>query len=117
MDSCRVTVEGSAVVLADNCRIALTFLPRFLGLMMRRELPIGHGMLFPRCSSIHMLFMRFPIDAVYLDSSNRVAKIVENLRPWRVSAAAGADAILELPAGRAKECGLRKGDTLRIETL
>lgn len=115
MDTCRVTVQETGAVAAERCAVALTFWPRFAGLMMRRALPQGEGLLFPRCNSIHMFFMRFPIDAVYLDASNRVVKVVERLKPWRMSMCAGADSILELPAGRAGECGLEPGMTLHVE--
>ena len=57
-----------------------------------------------------MFFMRFPIDAVFLDRDLVVLKVVENLAPWRMAAQRGAKAVLELPAGAAS--GLRPGDRL-----
>ena len=59
-----------------------------------------------------MFFMRFPIDAVFLDRDLVVLKVVENLAPWRMAAQRGAKAVLELPAGAARQSGLRPGDRL-----
>jgi len=80
-------------------------------------LPEGGGLLLPRCSSIHMFFMRFSIDAVYLDEERRVRKIVNELRPWRLSWCPGADAVLEAPAGWANAVGVRTGDKLTLEPV
>ena len=57
-----------------------------------------------------MFFMRFPIDAVFLDRDLVVMKVVEDLAPWRMAAHRGAKAVLELPAGAAS--GLQPGDRL-----
>ena len=56
-----------------------------------------------------MLFMRFPIDAVFLDREYVVVKVVPNLAPWRFAAARGARAVLELPAGAAERARLTVG--------
>jgi uncharacterized membrane protein (UPF0127 family) len=59
-----------------------------------------------------MFFMKFPIDAVFLDRDLVVLKIVADLRPWKTAAMRGARAVLELPAGEAERAGLRPGDRL-----
>jgi len=61
-----------------------------------------------------MWFMRFPIDAVFLDRENRVLRIVEHLAPWRVAGCRGAKAVVELPAGEAARVGLAPGDRLGL---
>ncbi len=62
-----------------------------------------------------MLFMRFPIDAVFVDRSWRVLRVASRLRAWvPVAYAAGADAVLELPAGAADATGTQAGDVLRV---
>ena len=61
-----------------------------------------------------MWFMRFPIDAVFVDRADRVTKVVPNLKPWRVVWwARGARDCLELPAGAAKAARIEVGDQLR----
>ena len=63
--------------------VARGFFARLLGLMGRRTFPEGEGMLFLRCAAIHTCFMRFPIDAVFLDDGFRPVKTVRNVPPWR----------------------------------
>jgi len=61
-----------------------------------------------------MWFMRFPIDAVFLDRELRVLRVVENLAPWRVAGCRGAKAVLELPAGEGARVRLAPGDRLAL---
>ena len=82
------------------------------GLMGRRSLEPGHGMLIRRTGSIHTFFMRFPIDAVFLDRKMRVKKIVRELARNRAAASLGARHVLELPAGEARRVGLEPGSLL-----
>lgn len=82
------------------------------GLLGRRELPSGEGIWLKPASSVHMAFMRFAIDAVFLDSDDRVVKIAKDLRPWRLAGSRGAKSVIELPAGEAKRRELKTGDRL-----
>ncbi len=105
--------EGAPFLRAEA---ADTFLGRFLGLMGRAKLPPGRGLLLAPCNSVHMCFMRFAIDVVYLDADDRVLKVVENLWPWLgLSLCPGARAALEMTAGEAKRLGIEKGTRLRRE--
>jgi uncharacterized membrane protein (UPF0127 family) len=62
-----------------------------------------------------MLFMRFAIDAVFLDRELRVVRVASRLRPWvPASGAVRANAVLEIPAGTAERTGTQAGDVLRI---
>ena len=66
-----------------TAEVARSFLARLRGLIGRRGLPPGQGLLILRCNAIHTFFMRFAIDAVFYDSEDRVVKVVRNVRPWR----------------------------------
>lgn len=99
--------------LLCRARVAGSFLSRFRGLMLTASLAPGTGLLFPRTSSVHTHFMRFPIDVVFLDDGNRVVAIRAALRPWRFAATRGADAVLELAAGECTRIGLAVGHELR----
>jgi uncharacterized membrane protein (UPF0127 family) len=105
--------DGTAV--CERCLLAETPVLRARGLLGRAALEPGEGLLLRPASSIHMFFMRFPIDAVFLDRELAVRKVVPNLKPWRMAGARGAKAVLELPAGACEEVGLRVGDRLRLE--
>ena len=61
-----------------------------------------------------MWFMRFAIDAVFLDPESRVLRVAENLRPWRLAGCKGAKAVIELPAGECERVGLAPGDVVRV---
>ena len=77
---------------------------------MRRRLKEGRGLLLEPCSSVHMLFMRFAIDVIYLDEDLRIKKIVRNLWPWLgLSFCFGAWGALELASGEAERLKLVVG--------
>lgn len=97
-------------------RIADTFWTRFVGLMLQKPLPPATGLLITPCNSIHMCFMRFAIDAVYLDKQGKILKIVRNLRPWLgISACWQAHSTLEMTAGEADRLGLEVGQVFSKE--
>jgi uncharacterized membrane protein (UPF0127 family) len=102
--------DGS--IVCERCVLADTALTRSRGLLGRRELPSGQGILLKPASSVHMAFMHFAIDAVFLDRDLRVLKIAADLKPWRAAGKRGAKAVLEIPAGEAARRGLRVGDRL-----
>jgi hypothetical protein len=118
----RATNVTRAAVLAPSLEVADSFASRFMGLMGRSAPPAGGGMWLQPGSSIHMLFMRFPIDAVFLarpdaPGSRRVVAVHESLRPWTgvVWWARGADGVLELPAGTSAASGTAVGDIVILE--
>ena len=79
--------------------VARSFRQRLLGLMFSKFLDPDAGLLLPHCSSVHCMFMRFPIDLIYLDREHKVLACVERLRPWRASAGPrGTRHTLELAA-------------------
>ena len=93
--------------------IADTFLSRLCGLMFRSPLKPQQGLLLAPCNSVHMLFMRFAIDVVYLDKDYRIKKIVHNLSTWiGLSMCLGAWAAVELRAGEATRLKLQVGQIL-----
>ena len=100
--------------MCERCLLAETALTRMRGLLGRRELPSEEGILLKPASSVHMAFMRFPIDAVFLDADVRVVKIAAELQPWRAAGARGAKSVLEIAAGEAARRGLSVGDRLVV---
>lgn len=94
--------------LADRVEIAGSFMGRLMGLMGRATLPAGDGLWLPGGNGIHMFFMRFPIDAVFLGRADaagvrRIVGLRRSLAPWTgiVPFVRGADGVLELPVGAA----------------
>ncbi len=107
------TEEGR--VVCERCFLAVLPLSRMRGLLGRSSLPPGEGMLFRPAGSIHMLFMRFAIDAVFCDRDLRVIDVVPGLRPWRFAGRRGAKVVIELAEGAGS--GLRPGDRLVLGTI
>jgi len=107
------TIRDEAGREIVRARVADRFWPRFRGLMLRRSLPEGEGVLFPHCDSIHTFGMLFNLDVVFL-RDNTVARLIEDLPQNRVRAEKGCD-VLELPAGRAGALGLAVGQHLTVE--
>jgi hypothetical protein len=87
-----------------RCRVSDTFWSRFLGLMGKPGLPEGEGLLIRSCNSIHMFFMRFSIDVLFLDRDYTIVKLIRNLKPGSVvGSVPGAWQVLELAAGTVPE--------------
>ena len=89
-------------------------LRRMRGLIGRQGLPAGEGLLVSPAPAIHTAFMRFSIDALFLDRNLRVVGIVERLRPWRAASRRRARAVLELAAGECARRGVEIGDRLEL---
>jgi uncharacterized protein len=116
-------VRGGAADAPVLARVGLasSFWARFRGLMGRASLAPDEGLYLP-VNSIHMLFMRFPIDALFLDRPDaagvqRVVAIRSRLRPWTgiVMPVRGAAGVLELPAGAIDRAELAVGDAVRLQ--
>ena len=104
--------DGKTV--CERCLLAETPLTRAKGLLGRSGLAPGEGLLLQPAAAIHTWFMRFPIDAVFVDRELAVVGIAADLRPWRAAARKGAHGVVELPAGEAERRGLATGDRLRL---
>ena len=86
-----------------------------MGLMGRSNLASGEGLWIEPCNSIHMFFMLFAIDVLFLDRDGKVKRVLLRLRPWRVSPIVfGARTVVELPAGTLADKSL-VGRKLRLE--
>jgi uncharacterized membrane protein (UPF0127 family) len=102
----RATIVCERAVIADHAPA------RMRGLLGRSELPGGEGLLLRPAPTIHTAFMRFAIDAVFLDSELTIVKLCPNLKPWRVAGASGGRAVLELADGEIARRGLAVGHRL-----
>jgi uncharacterized protein len=107
-------------VIAAHLEVAHSFLARFMGLMGRRSLAPGTA-LWLHGNGIHMFFMRFPIDAVFLgpptvDGTRAVLSTHRRVRPWIgiVPLVRGAQGVLELPVGAIDASRTARGDLVRL---
>jgi uncharacterized protein len=112
----RAVHEKTGRVLADELEVERSFIGRTAGLMFRRRLDAGQGMWIVPCNGIHMMFMNFAIDAVFLDRKERVKKVYRKLPAWWgvVWFVWGAESVLELPPGSTADIDLRPGDQILL---
>lgn len=115
-------LRGNSGALIWRLEVADSWLSRLRGLIGRASLGPGEGLYLPGTNSIHMLFMRFPIDCVFLgaphaDGSREVVGVREDLAPWRgvVWWMPGARSAVEVAAGGVAQAGLRRGDLITLQ--
>ncbi len=106
-------VSSSRSVVCAHCLYGDSLAFRVKGLLGRQAMVDGEGILLKPCNSIHMFFMKFAIDAIFLDKENRILHIAHTIKPWRISALIlGAKSVLEVAAGTAVKNGLVTGEEL-----
>lgn len=111
---CRVFDQSTKKIIAANIEVAAKFFPRLRGLLGRKTLLPGEGMLLWPCTSIHCLGMKFPIDVVFVDHQTRVTSVRECMFPCSMASDRKAHCVLELCAGEIKKHGIEVGDQLLI---
>ena len=97
-------------------KVAKNFFSRLKGLIGKNYLPRGEGLLIAPCNSVHMCFMKFSIDAIFIDKNFAVKKISPNLKTWTGFAICfGACGVIEVAAGEAARLNLKVGDKLEVK--
>jgi uncharacterized membrane protein (UPF0127 family) len=101
-------------VLAGELLVADCFWHRMIGLLLTKELEENRGLLLKPCNSIHTMFMRYPIDIVFLGRDFTVMKTVSNLKPWRTVACRGAFMAAEFRPGTIAKTKTSVNDTMSL---
>lgn len=113
-----ITDKTQGTIVCTQGILADTFTPRLFGLLGRKGLEQGAGLLIRPSSGVHTLGMSFPIDIVSLDKRNRVIGAFEHIGSAKIRGLSlKTRSVLELPAGRIRECEITAGDELIIESL
>ena len=108
--------ETRKTLLADEVRVAETFTARLVGLLNRDSFDGKQALVIPSCRGIHMFFMRFPIDVIFIGEDKKVAGLVKNIKPFQVSPVFWkAASAIELPAGTIAATRTDIGDIIQIE--
>jgi uncharacterized protein len=113
----RITVTNAtkAVMVGARIDLADTLWSRLFGLLGRRRLGFGRGMLIQPSSGVHTFGMSFPIDVIALDKHRRVLRTWRRLPPFRLTGLSfRTRACLELPAGEIDRCNIEAGDRLKV---
>jgi len=106
-----VSLDTGKVLVVDVER-AESFFQRSKGLLGRKSLARGQGLLLAPCNSVHTFFMKFPLDIIFLDRDGRVVKLKKRLGPWKVCGCLKASSVLEVAAGLIEEVHLQIGSKL-----
>ena len=110
----RITVRGRDTVVATHVRKAESLKDRMIGLLGKPGLPEHEGLWIDPCKSIHTIGMRFPIDAIFVDQSLAVVRVIHSLGTGRVTRIHwSARSVIEISAGAARSAGIVPGDRLQ----
>lgn len=101
--------------MTDNAEIADTFFSRFRGLMFRKSVNDNYALYITPCNQIHMLNMKFAIDVIYTDKSDKVIRIDADVQPWKIcKTVRQAENVIELKSFSAEKFNIRPGDIITI---
>ena len=108
--------KSKNTVIAQNARLADTFSTRMKGLLGRGGISADEALVITKCQSIHMFFMRFAIDAIFVDKQSRVVGLVANIKPFRLSPIFfHAQYVIELTPGTIAATRTALGDRLECQ--
>lgn len=109
----KIINKTKQTIIAQEAEMADTFFSRMKGLLGRKQFTLEQALVITRCQSVHMFFMHFPIDVVFVNQRQCVVGIVQNLKPFQLSPIFwGADYVIELPLGSVAGSKISKGDQI-----
>ncbi len=110
-----LVIKHNETIICKECENANTVITRFFGLMHRRSMPEGHGLLLDPCNQIHTFNMHFDIDVITLDKDNKILAIFDSVPPWKCKKAVkGGKKVLELNSKETEKFNIKCGDVLEI---
>ena len=113
-DVCIVN-RSRGVVIADKVEVASSWWARAKGLIGRRSLPAGFGLVLKPCGAIHMFFMAIPLDVIHVDRTGRIVKILHGIKPWRLGPLVPTSRwVIEVPAETVQATGTQVGDLVEL---
>ena len=102
-------------LFADKARLADSFRSRLVGLLDRKEIVPGEALVITHCQQVHMFFMKFAIDVIFIDRAEVVVGLVENIKPFSMSPIfLKAHRAIELPAGTISHSRTSLGDSIQF---
>ena len=107
--------QQTGTVVATHLLPAFDSKTRNVGLLGRQSLDPRTAMIIAPTNAVHTFFMRFPIDIAFVEKDGRILKIRKRLPAWRMAAAWGAYAVVEMAAGSFEVAGTGTGDRLTVD--
>ena len=112
----RLINQTKKTVLAESVFLADSPFKRIKGLLGKASFDKGQALIIKPCNSIHTFFMRFPIDALFVNKNNTVVKAISGLMPFCLSPIClKSRFVVELPSGTIKFTSTSLGDQLILE--
>lgn len=103
-------------VIAQKAKMADTFLSRMVGLLNRESISPEEALIITRCQSIHMFFMRFSIDVIFVDKNDVVVGLIERIRPFQLSPIFFRSSyVIEMAEGSISRVKVSLGDKLVLK--
>lgn len=113
----RIINRTKNIILAEEAKLADSFILRLIGLMFKRALNRKEALIFYAADSIHTFFMRFALDILFLDKGMKVKRIVRGLKPFRFVFCFGAFATIELSSANDNLKDTQENDLIDIEEV
>lgn len=102
--------------ICHDIKVAENFFSRTVGLLSKKSLNEGEGLVIKPCCSIHTFFMRFAIDVLFVNKNNEIIAIYENVKPWRILPIHPTSYyVVELPARTISKKNIKKSDIIQID--
>jgi uncharacterized protein len=118
MNYVKIINKSKESVIAERAEMADTTMTRFAGLMGRAGLEKGAGLVIYPNNSIHMFFMRFPLDVLHVAKDGTVVKILHGIKPWRIGPIVGKSKYtVELPVGAVEDSRTAVGDIIELQEI
>lgn len=111
-----VKIIKNQTVLTQQAVRTHTPWARLKGLLGRTSLSPNEALVLSPCNSIHTFFMRFTIDAIFIDAQGTVLKLYPHLKPNRLTQIHWhAKDVIEIPSGTIERWKIKLGDVLKFE--
>jgi len=110
----RLRNQRTGETLASRLLPALDSATRKTGLLKHTSLADGEAMVIAPSNAVHTWFMKFDLDLVFVRRDGSVVKTRAGVKPWRMSAALRAFAVIEMRAGTLAERDTQPGDVLEV---
>lgn len=103
-------------LIADDVKVAENFFSRSIGLLSKKSLSQGEGLVIKPCCSVHTFFMKFSIDVLFVGGNGNIIALYENVKPYRILPIHPTSRyVIELPAGQISDKKIEKGDIVNCE--
>ncbi len=102
-------------IFSKKAEKADTSFSRMKGLLGRKAMSEEEALIITHCQSIHMFFMKFSIDAIFVNKKDVVVGLVQNIKPWQLSPMFfNASYVIELAPGAIEKTRTENGDKITI---